>query len=249
MLLPAIAELETLGYLKPIPAEERFVRMARGEWNAIFIRGSEVEVIEPAEDTPGLAKELTIRGLNRKTAQLLVAQTDEAKIREKIALFDWLVSKSDRRIARSPAGFLYRAISDDFALPDDYRGTLGRNGQSSGRVIELNRRSPGQAVRRPRPTASSSEGLKASEREAIERYWAALPQAEQERIEKELVAKAPPFQREQYLDGQKERGVLFRAFRQAMIDKYVREVLASGAQSGSTLIPNAEPTPSNPSTV
>ena len=38
VLHPAIAELETEGFLKKLPTEERFVRKARGEWTAVFVR-------------------------------------------------------------------------------------------------------------------------------------------------------------------------------------------------------------------
>jgi hypothetical protein len=62
-----------------------------------------------------------------------------------------------------------------------------------------------------------------AERESIDRFWNSLDAAEQQRIEQELVLKAPPFVREQYLEGQQERGLLFQAVRQAMIDEYVRK--------------------------
>jgi hypothetical protein len=62
------------------------------------------------------------------------------------------------------------------------------------------------------------------DRFAIDEYWSSLGAAEQERIEQDLVKAAPPFLREQYVDGRKERGLLFQTVRQAMIDEYVRRV-------------------------
>jgi hypothetical protein len=37
-LSPAIGELEAVGYLKPLPAEKRYVRLRRGEWKIVFVR-------------------------------------------------------------------------------------------------------------------------------------------------------------------------------------------------------------------
>jgi hypothetical protein len=73
-----------------------------------------------------------------------------------------------------------------------------------------------------------------AEREAVDQFWNSLGAEEQGRIERDLVAKAPPFLREQYLDGQEERGVLFQTVRQAMINGYVRQVTQakSAANSG-----------------
>jgi len=37
-LNPAIAELEELGFLEPLPAASRFRRLRRGEWEVLFVR-------------------------------------------------------------------------------------------------------------------------------------------------------------------------------------------------------------------
>jgi len=69
----------------------------------------------------------------------------------------------------------------------------------------------------------SLRGRFSAERESIDQFWNSLDAAERQRIEEELVVKAPPFIREQYLEGRQERGLLFQAVRQAMIDEYVRK--------------------------
>ncbi len=77
-------------------------------------------------------------------------------------------------------------------------------------------------LQRHTPLAKTVSKLSA-ERESIDQFWNSLDGADQQRIEQELVVKAPPFIREQYLEGQQERGLLFQAVRQAMIDEYVRK--------------------------
>jgi hypothetical protein len=52
---------------------------------------------------------------------------------------------------------------------------------------------------------------------------------EQERIERELVSNAPKFLREQYVNGRKERGLLFQTVRQSLIDSYARGALGTSS--------------------
>lgn len=53
-------------------------------------------------------------------------------------------------------------------------------------------------------------------------FWASLGAEEQERVERNLVARAPRFLQDAYQDGQEKRGLLFQTVRQALIDKYAR---------------------------
>ena len=213
VLAPAIRELEEQGFLKKLAAEERFIRRAKGEWTAVFIREGR-QPVRVLEDEPALVKALTDRGVNRSSARAIVAGTEESKIREKIALFDWLSARKDPRVQRSPAGFLYRSITEDFALPEDY--VAATHQKPTKKVQKL---VPLQSQTRDAKTAAKSS----ADRAAIDEFWNSLPRDERDRIEQELVKSAPPFLRDQYLDGRKERGLLFQTVRQAMIDTYVRE--------------------------
>jgi len=225
VLRPPIEELEAAGFLAKLTGEERFVRKARGEWAIHFDRGSAKPALEAPQENGTKRQELiellVARGIAPNTAARVATKSEEKTVREKIGLFDWLVSKKDRRVERSPAGFLYRAITEDFPLPDDYRRELEK---ARTRVKAVRTAKP-QELEERAPTASEI-----SDRKRIDEYWSSLPAPEQERIEKELVEKSPRFLREQYLEGREGRGVLFQAFRQAMIDRHVREVL--GAREG-----------------
>ena len=86
-------------------------------------------------------------------------------------------------------------------------------------------------LQRQTPHAKTVSKLSA-ERESIDQFWNSLDAAEQQRIEQELVVKAPPFIREQYLEGQQERGLLFQAVRQAMIDEFVKRRLSAPVAEG-----------------
>jgi hypothetical protein len=176
----------------------------------------------PSGQVPEHVKALCDRGLSLQSARKLAEQHPESSVREKVALFDWLLSRKDPRIQKNPAGFLYRSITDEFSLPDDFRAAAAaaaRPKPAERKVITFEGREIPS-----RPVAE-----KPSDREAIDRFWNSIPSEEQEKIEPELVRKAPRFLREQYLEGRQSRGLLFQTVRQAMIDGYVRRILSQGA--------------------
>jgi plasmid replication initiation protein len=220
VLTPAIQELERLGYLEAAPAEKRFVRMARGEWNIVFVQATKATA-QAAELSP-IVHALVERGLSAPSARRIVAQTSSEKVEEKIALLDWLSKRNDPRVQKNRAGFLYRAITEDFALPEDYQGARRASAKSAApKVLPLNRQVT-------RPTAPPASEVSA-DRGLIDNFWNSLPGDEQARIEHEIAKSAPPFLRHQYQDGVKKRGPLFEVVRQAIIDDYVRKVLSSQA--------------------
>lgn len=219
VLTPAITELEAQGFLKKLPVEERFLRKAKGEWTIVFVRENKAAALP--EHTPELVKVLVERGISRNSALSLVSRIEAEKIREKIALFDWLQARNDARVQRSPAGFLYRAISEDFSLPEDYRAAVAQKAKVVERKI---------VPIRVEATTKKLPPQEKSDRQSIDQFWASIPAEEQLRIEEELVAKAPKFLRAGYIEGKKERGILFQTVRQALIDEYVRAVLKSPAK-------------------
>ena len=94
--------------------------------------------------------------MSRGSARKLVSGTSEQKIRKKVALVAWLQAKKDSRVQKNPAGFLYRAITEDFALPEDYlRATRPR----PDRKVVLIRKPP-----------AKTEAKDSSDREAIDAY-------------------------------------------------------------------------------
>lgn len=217
VLTPAISELEKAGFLRPFPAEKRFVRQTAGAWRIVFARAGKGARNTVATKNP-LVEELVKRGVSTQSAERLVATTDEACVRERLALFDWLVARKDRRVARSPAGFLYRSIAENFTLPEDYLAATAQRKEPKN--------TPALKVAK---THADEDGRVRRERAAIDRYWNALSEDERIRIERDLVIQAAPFLRERYREREEARGPFFNVLRQTMIDKYVREQLAAAA--------------------
>ncbi|BDC49811.1 hypothetical protein F183_A21270 [Bryobacterales bacterium F-183] len=213
VLRPAIQELETRGFIQPLPDEARFVQESRGVWSVTFSRAGRSKR-EAKEDTKSpLSEALVQRGLSAASAKKLVAAYRTPAIEEKIALADWLALRKDARVSKSIPGFLYKAIVDEYPLPDDYVSA------TKAKVAPVRLTSP-QIVQRPRQPEPVND------RAGIDEYWNALPKEDQDRIELELVTNAAPFLKQNYLQGQRERGVLFRTVRQAIIDEHVRRILS-----------------------
>jgi len=219
VLRPALKELEERGFLQPMDDAGRFVQEVRGAWTIVLIVAGKAPLVERKPDTP-LVQVLKDRGLQEASARRLAEKRDAKCIQEKIALVDWLIARKDIRVSKNVAGFLYSAIDQDYPLPDDYVATK-------------------KAVNRPRSALAVPETRRAPEppsrsRHGIDEYWNALNPDEQVRLEKELVSKAQPFLRQQYVEGQESRGLLFLTVRQAMIDDFVRAELDRNQSAASS---------------
>ncbi|NLE61991.1 MAG: hypothetical protein GX616_26850, partial [Planctomycetes bacterium] len=117
-LIPAVVELEQAGYLVPLPATDRFHRLRRGQWEVVFVRTAKPRrQRRPVSQLSDLESRLIERGVTASAASQLVREHAADLIRGKIAVFDTLQEKRDRRISQNPAGFLVQSIRKDYAPP------------------------------------------------------------------------------------------------------------------------------------
>jgi Replication initiator protein A len=137
-LQPAIDELEAIGFLRPLSRAERYGRIDRGQWTIRLTRQSPALVASsqsapPVTSSPPLVAELTSRGVTKKTAAELVKQHQAEAITTKIEEFDFLVSKQDKKVAKSPAGYLVSSINDDYAPPKGFFSKAERERQAEAK--------------------------------------------------------------------------------------------------------------------
>src|SRR5262249_15391584 len=114
-LQPAIEELESIGYLVPLPVTQRYRKLSSGRWEILLERA----LGRPSkEDIPlsAIAGELTRRRINRRVAQSLAMSFSDRHIAEKIKMHDRLIAKGDKRISKNPPGFLAAAIRNDYQV-------------------------------------------------------------------------------------------------------------------------------------
>ncbi|QEH39213.1 Replication initiator protein A (plasmid) [Aquisphaera giovannonii] len=178
-LKPALEELERLGFLEPLNAEERYSYVKRGTWRIILIRCA-ADAPDPArpgdDEASQLLEMLKARGVAARTAQELVDAHPAGRIRTKLEVFDWLMQNEDKRIGKNPAGYLVASIRSDYQAPGDYqsRPARPRRGLESPKAESRDEREKVEARDRDRRSEADEAKLRA--------LWEKLPPAERESI-------------------------------------------------------------------
>lgn len=190
-LRPALEELEQLGFLEPLGAEERYSYVKRGTWRIILIRGRRGSAdpgAEPVGEPPALIEALRDRGVSEKIARELVATHPPHRIQAKIEVFDWLIHNEDKRVAKNPAGYLVASVRSDYQEPSDYPPPAE---PSAGDRLARGKRAAAEAkVARKAPSGADDHLDRGNEAE-LRAAWEALPDAERDAILAAVKAEHP----------------------------------------------------------
>jgi hypothetical protein len=185
-LKPAIDELTEAGFLEPLPKEERYFKDGR-EWKICLRQKAEPLALPVVKvELPPLVTELVQRNVTQATAADLVRRHQADAIQEKIDVFDWLMAKHDKRVARSPAGYLVKSINDNYSVPE---GFISK--------IELQRREDAKVARarkdaETRRQQQQEEARELAERKAVAAYWESLTPEHQAELDAASAAAADP---------------------------------------------------------
>lgn len=76
--------------------------------------------IDPIEDGYSIIEQLVFRGISESVATKLLNDYPLERIQRQIEIFDWLKMKKSPLIAKNPAGFLRKAIEENYGLPADF---------------------------------------------------------------------------------------------------------------------------------
>jgi len=190
-LKPAIQELEDIGFLEPLPEHERFIKNGR-EWSVRFVQKAVAPPLPAASEPPPealpLIDALAERGVTRATAAELVQKHPAETIQAKIDVFDWLLSKQDKRVAKNPAGYLCDSIRTDYAVPKGFISRAEREGREEKARQDAQRKA--EEKRREQEAADR-------EQEASDHIkW--LTPAERADLEAKALAAASPEDRQTY---------------------------------------------------
>jgi hypothetical protein len=220
-LQPAIAELERIGWLRPLSREARYRRIDRGRWTIRFVRGSRARIAlpeplkqpavaeeptvgdcpapavrsqrtQPTSEPPRLVAELTHRGVTKTTAEGLVQQHPAERIEAKLEVFDRLMGKQDKRVAKSPAGYLVKSITDDYVAPKGFESQADRQARADAKR-QADRQAAEQR-RREREQAARDQ----AQRQAVDAYLQRLTPADRKALEGEVLARASTEARQSY---------------------------------------------------
>ena len=104
-------------------AEVNYARRRDGEEKVIYTfkrpRMNAEETLTPLGDPT--VEMLVARGISRSAAEELAARFSEEHIQKHVDAFDQLCAEESPRIRRNPAGYLRRAIEEDYAIPEPRR--------------------------------------------------------------------------------------------------------------------------------
>lgn len=130
--LPAVKELESVGFIQPLPLEKRFTKNGVGKWEVHFSRPGmgvpepipnpeqDAFVLEVEEVTP-LEGRLVGHGITRTQARKLVAGYDRERIQTQLDALEFLLGKGGGLAPTNRGGWLIKAISENYGMPRGFK--------------------------------------------------------------------------------------------------------------------------------
>ena len=216
-LQPSIEELERVGFLAPLPRDERYVRVGSGHWRVVFLRERSILTSQPkSSGVPALERELVARGVAPWTATELLSSHPHERIAEKIEIFDWLLAAGEGRTLKRPAGYLVDSIRKGYGVPPGFVSKSVR--AASERVLEAKRRA---LARQAAKRSAREEARLEATKDPVRRYWNSLTAAEQELLKQSALTEADPWLLERYLDQRERKPHLAAPFLEVIIDRYI----------------------------
>ena len=128
--------------------------------------------------------ELVKRGISDKTAADLVAKHPAETIQLKIEVFDWLVEKQDKRVAKSPEGYLVKSITDDYKTPKGFTSAADR--QKRQEATRQQQQADAEIRRRKQEVDAQAR----KEKDLISGYWDSLSKEQQAAHDAAAIAQA-----------------------------------------------------------
>ncbi len=220
-LRTAIVELETKGFLAPMPDGERFRKTSQGIWH-VFFEKARVSLKEPQEragEPSPLVLALKERGVALEAAEALVTEYPADLIAQQLESFDFLTAQKDRRISKNPAGYLVSAIRAEYSNPPGFVSEEDR--------LRKEKEAAERKAKREEKKRAAEEREKAKEaanRKAIDEFWKDLPPNIRSSYEKQALNEADPIARRLL----KREDVMGKAVKQGLLEKFALKMMAAG---------------------
>ncbi len=228
-LRPAIQELEEIGFLVPMPEDQRYRKIRRGEWVIVLVRSDELAKKVTATSGAGqggLEKELADRGVTPLAARELVAGFPEQSVRQKIEVFDWIREQNRGQRMKNPGGYLAESIRKDYLPPDGFETKAERTARKKAKAEKEQRLAAAEQKKKAEETARWQ-----SENRRVDAYLDSLSVVERETLEQTAMTSAAPFVRQMHdrarRDGDESS---VERYRSTIIRNHVRQILAEREQ-------------------
>ena len=189
-LQPALQELEQVGFLEPMGKEDRYRKDGKN-WRIRLVAKAKATTLPAIQQDnqpppPALVTELTKRGVTDKRAAELVQSHPAETIQLKIEVFDWLLGTKDKRVAKSPEGYLVKSICDDYRPPKGFVSAAERQRRAEARQAK------DREAAEERRRKQEQEARELEEKKAILAYWESRTPEQQAEIDAASLAQADP---------------------------------------------------------
>lgn len=220
-LAAGVRELEVLWELRPMEADERFRRVARGKWEVVFAKKTRRKSAPSSVDA-GLERELVQRSVSEPVARQLVREHPAETVRTMIELHDWYQKRGQ---TRGP-GFVVAGIRNPaaYVLPEGFESSVQR---AKRRQAADSRKAAEQESARGRERRRCAKEEQRQER--FSAFWASLGENEQREFEEKAVASTSATKREGYFRAGADRSSLFEKYRLLVLQEHFER---SGAREG-----------------
>jgi replication initiator protein A len=219
-LQPAIEELTAIGFLEPLDKRERYAKAGRGNWKIILIQKSATTEQKPRKsELSELGKQLVSRGVTPSKATELVKTHPMERIQVKLEVFDWMMGTKDKRVTKSPAGYLVKSIEDDYAAPRGFESKAERTKREEAERQQCQREV--EAKRRQKEEQARDRAVQAK----VTKYWNGLSVAEQKKLDAEVLEQAEDSLANSYREMVTNRNPLASTFLKLIRDAHIRNVL------------------------
>ena len=227
---PAIDELTSIGYLEPLAKDERFAKAGRGNWKIILLRRAAAADQRPRKaEVSEIARELVARGVVASKADDLAEAHPHERIRVKIEVFDWMLSTKDKRVTKSPAGYLVKSIQDDYTVPRDFEAGAEAARKEEARVQRL--KIEADAKRHQREEQAKDRAIQAK----ITKYWNSLSVTDQETLTEAALERAEESLSRSYREMTAARNPMAGAFLKLIREAHIKEILRIPETSGKSV--------------
>jgi hypothetical protein len=221
-LTSAIKELEAYGYLKPLPSEERFPKLRRGQYRIVFQKGDfdptqHEQVIEEHQEPTGLhakrmVQALMERGVSENESKRIATAYSDTIITRHIDVFDWELEQGKN--ISNPGGYLRTRIKENLADPTGFIPRALRERQAKEKKDKLKQREFELEL-----IASKRDDQERERAIRIANFWKSLGKSDRNKAEQEALSRANSMQR----DWMKKDGALKDSVVKNLMDAYAEE--------------------------
>ncbi len=221
-LTSAIEELERQRFIKALPANKRFTKqLRRGFWDVHFekfVEGSEPEMSLnlQVEEVSALEARLIAHGITPPKIRKLLSEYDPQRIEAKLDSLDFIVAKGGDGVPQNAAGWLVKAIAEDWTSPRGFVSPAEKEEQERQEAEKAQKRAE-QKKRKDdaRKAADAAEKAAEAAQEAkVSAYLATLSESEKLALERQALASSPLAE-----------GRIGPALKDAIVENFVLELL------------------------